>query len=169
MFATVGMAVFLTQYLQSVLGLSPFKAALWSLVPAAGVAVMAPIGAALAQRVDRAHVMGGGFLLSACGFLWLSQVRRRLGHLVHPRRRLLSTRAAWSPPWPVVQDEGQFRLQIHVRSLEGHREDARIRVHGPAVLPVVCGPDADVVEGFAVLGAERTYDGRRDHRNILQL
>ncbi|MFE3519934.1 MFS transporter [Streptomyces sp. NPDC059166] len=75
MFATVGMAVFLTQYLQSVLGLSPFDAALWSLVPAAGVAVMGPAGAALAQRVDRAYVMGGGFLLSACGFLWLAQVR----------------------------------------------------------------------------------------------
>ncbi|WP_326791927.1 MFS transporter [Streptomyces sp. NBC_00841] len=75
MFATVGMAVFLTQYLQSVLGLSPFTAALWSLVPAAGVAVMAPIGAALAQRIDRAYVMGGGFLVSACGFLWLTQVR----------------------------------------------------------------------------------------------
>ncbi|MGC5411156.1 MFS transporter, partial [Streptomyces sp. DT225] len=75
MFATVGMAVFLTQYLQSVLGLSPFRAALWSLVPAAGVAVAAPAGAALAQRADRAYVMGGGFLVSACGFLWLSQVR----------------------------------------------------------------------------------------------
>lgn len=48
---------------------------LWSLVPAAGVAVMAPAGAALAQRMDRAYVMGGGFLLSACGFLWLTQVR----------------------------------------------------------------------------------------------
>ncbi|NUK10365.1 MFS transporter [Streptomyces lunaelactis] len=75
MFATVGMAVFLTQYLQSVLGMSPFEAALWSLVPAAGVAVMAPAAAALAQRTDRAFVMGGGFLISACGFLWLTQVR----------------------------------------------------------------------------------------------
>ncbi|PZT73353.1 MULTISPECIES: MFS transporter [unclassified Streptomyces] len=75
MFATVGMAVFFTQYLQSVLGLSPFDAALWSLVPAAGVAIMAPAAAALAQRMDRAYVMGGGFLLSACGFLWLAQVR----------------------------------------------------------------------------------------------
>jgi DHA2 family multidrug resistance protein-like MFS transporter len=74
MFATVGMAVFLSQYLQSVLGRSPFDAALWSLVPAAGVAVMAPTGAVLAQRVDRAYVMGGGFLLSACGFLWLTRV-----------------------------------------------------------------------------------------------
>ncbi|MEU8703773.1 MFS transporter [Streptomyces sp. NPDC048565] len=75
MFATVGMAVFFTQYLQSVLGQSPLTAALWSLVPAAGVALMAPTGAALAQRTDRAYVMGGGFLLAACGFLWLSQVR----------------------------------------------------------------------------------------------
>lgn len=75
MFATVGMAVFFTQYLQSVLGLSPFTAALWSLVPAVGVAFMAPTGAALAQRIDRAYVMGGGFLISACGFVWLTQVR----------------------------------------------------------------------------------------------
>ncbi|MFD9951415.1 MFS transporter [[Kitasatospora] papulosa] len=74
MFATVGMAVFFTQYLQSVLGLSPLTAALWSLVPAAGVAVMAPTGAALAQRVDRAYVMAGGFLMAACGFLWLSRL-----------------------------------------------------------------------------------------------
>ncbi|MFD8475053.1 MFS transporter [Streptomyces globisporus] len=75
MFATVGMAVFLTQYLQSVLGLSPFRAALWSLVPAVGAAVAAPVAAALAQRVDRAYVMGGGLLVSACGFLWMTQVR----------------------------------------------------------------------------------------------
>ncbi|MFJ9090216.1 MFS transporter [Streptomyces globisporus] len=75
MFATVGMAVFLTQYLQSVLGLSPFRAALWSLVPAVGAAVAAPVAAALAQRVDRAYVMGGGFLASACGFLWMTHVR----------------------------------------------------------------------------------------------
>ncbi|MFE6161164.1 MFS transporter [Streptomyces sp. NPDC056486] len=74
MFATVGMAVFLTQYLQSVLGMGPFEAALWSLVPGASVVVMAPVAAVLAQRVDRAYVMGGGFLFSACGFLWLTQV-----------------------------------------------------------------------------------------------
>ncbi|MGW0787572.1 MFS transporter [Streptomyces sp. NPDC002911] len=75
MFATVGMAVFFTQYLQSVLGQSPLTAALWSLVPAAGVALMAPTAAALAQRTDRAYVMGGGFSVAACGFLWLSQLR----------------------------------------------------------------------------------------------
>ncbi|MEV7421761.1 MFS transporter [Streptomyces sp. NPDC091212] len=75
MAATVGYAIFLTQYLQSVLGKSPFEAALWSLVPSLGVVVAAPTGAALATRVDRAHVMCGGLLLSAAGFGWLSQVR----------------------------------------------------------------------------------------------
>ena len=75
MFATVGMAVFFTQYLQSVLGKGPLEAALWSLVPAAGVGAMAPTGAALAQKFDRAYVMCGGFLVSAGGFLWMTQVR----------------------------------------------------------------------------------------------
>ncbi|WP_329035509.1 MFS transporter [Streptomyces sp. NBC_01725] len=75
MFATVGMAVFLTQYLQSVQGLSPFEAALWSLVPASGVIVAAPTAAILAQRVDRAYVMGGGFVVAAAGFSWLTQIR----------------------------------------------------------------------------------------------
>ncbi|MFE9569439.1 MFS transporter [Streptomyces sp. NPDC006692] len=73
--ATVGMAVFLTQYLQSVLGKSPFQAALWSLVPAAGAFVGAPAGATLARRLDRGSVMAGGFAVSACGFLALTQVR----------------------------------------------------------------------------------------------
>ncbi|MGW1020261.1 MFS transporter [Streptomyces niveus] len=75
MFATVGMAVFLTQYLQSVQGLSPFEAALWSLVPASGVLVAAPTAAILAQRTDRAYVMGGGFVFAAAGFFWMTQVR----------------------------------------------------------------------------------------------
>ncbi|MFD0072323.1 MFS transporter [Streptomyces sp. NPDC127166] len=76
MAATVGFAVFLTQYLQSVLGQSPLEAALWSLVPAGGVMVAAPLAAAVAQRVDRAYVMGGGFLVSAGGFAWLAAVDR---------------------------------------------------------------------------------------------
>ncbi|GAA3492461.1 MFS transporter [Streptomyces cremeus] len=74
MFATVGFAVFFTQYLQSVRGMSPLEAALWSLVPSAVVPVLAPLGAALAARVDRAYVMTGGFLLAAGGFLWLTRV-----------------------------------------------------------------------------------------------
>ncbi|MEV8590655.1 MFS transporter [Streptomyces sp. NPDC051180] len=76
MAATVGFAVFLTQYLQSVLGQSPFEAALWSLVPTGGVLVAAPTAAVLAKSLDRAHVMGGGFLVSAAGFAWLATVDR---------------------------------------------------------------------------------------------
>ncbi|MFJ8662610.1 MFS transporter [Streptomyces sp. NPDC093795] len=76
MVATVGFAVFLTQYLQSVLGQSPFEAALWSLVPTGGVLVAAPLAAALARRVDRAYIMGGGFLVAAVGFGWLAGIDR---------------------------------------------------------------------------------------------
>ncbi|MFJ3904707.1 MFS transporter [Streptomyces sp. NPDC090025] len=72
MAATVGFAVFLTQYLQSVLGQSAFEAALWSLVPAVGVMAAAPTAAALAQKLPRAYVMAGGFLVSAAGFGWLA-------------------------------------------------------------------------------------------------
>ncbi|MET9953068.1 MFS transporter [Streptomyces sp. NPDC006339] len=74
MAATVGFAVFLTQYLQSVLGLSPFEAALWSVVPTVGVMAAAPAGAALARRTDRAYVVTGGFLVAAAGFAWLTSV-----------------------------------------------------------------------------------------------
>ncbi|MFF3315419.1 MFS transporter [Streptomyces sp. NPDC003035] len=74
MVATVGFAVFLTQYLQSVLGQSPLEAALWSLAPSLGVVIAAPTAAALAKRVDRAAVMTGGFLLSAAGFTSLTLI-----------------------------------------------------------------------------------------------
>ncbi|MFD7526858.1 MFS transporter [Streptomyces sp. NPDC059849] len=73
MAATVGFAPFFSQYVQSVLGKSPFEAAMWSLVPSLGVLVAAPVGGALARRLDRGHVMAGGFLVSAAGFLWLTR------------------------------------------------------------------------------------------------
>ncbi len=58
MLALVGNAVFMTQYLQLVLGMSPLKAALWSLAPSVVVGAAAPLGAALARRIDRAYVLG---------------------------------------------------------------------------------------------------------------
>ncbi|MFD8742974.1 MFS transporter [Streptomyces sp. NPDC059616] len=73
MAATVGFAPFFSQYMQSVLGKSPFEAAMWSLVPSLGVLVAAPVGGALARRFDRGYVMAGGFLVSAAGFLWLTR------------------------------------------------------------------------------------------------
>jgi MFS transporter, DHA2 family, multidrug resistance protein len=76
MFALVGNAVFLTQYLQLALGMSPLRSALWSLVPSVVVAAAAPAATALAQRYDRGGVMAGGFLVGAAGFGVLTQVHR---------------------------------------------------------------------------------------------
>src|SRR5215469_4980048 len=75
MFAIVGFAIFATQYLQSVLGMSPLTAALWSLVPMAGTMTVAPAAQLLAGRVDRAYIAAGGFFLAGAGFAGLTQLR----------------------------------------------------------------------------------------------
>jgi MFS transporter, DHA2 family, multidrug resistance protein len=72
-FALVGNAIFLTQYLQSVLGYTPFVAALWSLLPSVFVGGAAVLAGALGRRIDRAYVMGGGFVTAATGFGILTQ------------------------------------------------------------------------------------------------
>ncbi len=74
-FAMLGSAIFTTQYLQSVLGLSPLTAALWSIVPSVGVAIAAPVASTLAQKVNRAYVVGAGFAVAAVGFAGLAEVR----------------------------------------------------------------------------------------------
>ncbi|WFE49098.1 MFS transporter [Micromonospora sp. WMMD1155] len=74
MFALVGFAIFTTQHLQSVLGLSPLRAALWSLVPSLAVGGVAPAAAALAQRVERAYLIGAGFAIAVLGFVVLTRV-----------------------------------------------------------------------------------------------
>ena len=74
MFAIVGFAIFTTQYLQSVLGMSPLTAALWSLVPMAGTMAAAMATRVLVQRFDRAYVAAGGFFISGAGFAALTQL-----------------------------------------------------------------------------------------------
>ncbi len=74
MFAIVGFAIFTTQYLQSVLGMKPLTAALWSLVPMAGTMAAAPVTRVLVQHVDRAFVAAGGFLIAGAGFAGLTQL-----------------------------------------------------------------------------------------------
>jgi DHA2 family multidrug resistance protein-like MFS transporter len=73
--ALVGNAIFMTQYLQLVHGLSPLKAALWSLAPSVVVGGAAPLATSLTKKVDRAFVIGGAFVLAASGFGVLTQVR----------------------------------------------------------------------------------------------
>lgn len=67
-FAMMGSAYFITQYLQSVLGYTPLRAALWSLAPALAVGVAAPLSTWAGRRLGRARVVSGGFLVMACGF-----------------------------------------------------------------------------------------------------
>jgi DHA2 family multidrug resistance protein-like MFS transporter len=74
MFALVGFAILLTQYLQSALGLSPLRAALWSILPAAGAGGVGPVTTVLMARMDRAYVAAGGFLLAAGGYVVLSRI-----------------------------------------------------------------------------------------------
>ncbi|MFE0189567.1 MFS transporter [Streptomyces sp. NPDC058989] len=71
-FAVVGCAVFFTQYLQTVKGMSPMEAALWNLVPTLAVGGMAAVATGLARRMDRAYVIALGFAVAAGGFVWLS-------------------------------------------------------------------------------------------------
>ncbi|MFI0786628.1 MFS transporter [Streptomyces lydicus] len=72
MFAVVGCAVFFTQYLQTVRGMSPLEAALWNLLPTLAVGGMTVVATSLAQRMDRAYVIALGFAIAAGGFIWLS-------------------------------------------------------------------------------------------------
>jgi MFS transporter, DHA2 family, multidrug resistance protein len=73
-FALIGNAVFMTGYVQLVLGYTPLTAALWSLVPTVGVALSAPFAAGLGQRFGRPAVAACGLLVGAAGFVVLTAV-----------------------------------------------------------------------------------------------
>lgn len=66
--AIMGNAILLTQYLQSVLGMSALRAALWSLAPTIVVGAVAPMAGVLAGRIGRPVVMASGLLVAAGGF-----------------------------------------------------------------------------------------------------
>lgn len=72
-FALVGNAVFMTAYLQLVLGQGPLEAALWSLVPTAGVALATPLASTSAARWGRRPVLVAGLLVAAAGFAVLTR------------------------------------------------------------------------------------------------
>jgi DHA2 family multidrug resistance protein-like MFS transporter len=81
MFAILGNAVYLTQYLQSVLGMSPLRAALWSLVPSLGVGAVIAVSSALIKIFDRATVIAGGFLFVLAGYAVQATLLRADSHL----------------------------------------------------------------------------------------
>ncbi|PYI53067.1 MFS transporter [Paenibacillus flagellatus] len=74
-FTLMASALVNTQFLQSVLGYSPFVASLWSVAPSIVVGAAVPLAAKLSLAHGRPRVMAGGFALSAIGFLVLTQVR----------------------------------------------------------------------------------------------
>jgi DHA2 family multidrug resistance protein-like MFS transporter len=73
-FIAVGYFLFVAQYLQLVLGLSPLEAGLWSLPSAVGFIVGSNLAPRLLRRVRPAYVIGGGLGLAAVGLGVLTQV-----------------------------------------------------------------------------------------------
>ncbi|MFL6145650.1 MAG: MFS transporter [Labedaea sp.] len=74
-FGIAGFAIFTTQYLQSVLGMRPLEAALWSLLAGVGVGAAAPLVSAVAQRgVNRGYLVGASFLVAAAGLVVLTRI-----------------------------------------------------------------------------------------------
>jgi MFS transporter, DHA2 family, multidrug resistance protein len=73
-FVNFGIAVFIAQYLQLVLGLSPFEAGLWTVPYAAGFIVGALLTPIFVRWIRPALVMAGGLSLASAGFVLLTQV-----------------------------------------------------------------------------------------------
>ena len=71
-----GVYIFIAQYLQLVLGLSPLQAGLATVPSMAAYIVGSMVVPAIARRVRPAYVMGAGLVISAGGFGLLTQVDR---------------------------------------------------------------------------------------------
>ena len=73
-FVMVGYFLFVAQYLQLVLGLSPLEAGLWSVPSALGFVVGSNAAPRIVRRVRAAYVMGAGLGIAAVGLAVLTQV-----------------------------------------------------------------------------------------------
>ena len=71
LFFMFGSFIFMAQYLQLVVGLSPLEAGLWSLPGAIAFTLMSFMNARLAARYSSLQIFVGGLLLSAFGFAML--------------------------------------------------------------------------------------------------
>jgi DHA2 family multidrug resistance protein-like MFS transporter len=76
---TFGVYIFIAQYLQLVLGLSPLIAGLWTLPWSAGFIVGTLLVPSIVRRLGTALTMGGGLLLASIGFAVITQVGRGSG------------------------------------------------------------------------------------------
>jgi DHA2 family multidrug resistance protein-like MFS transporter len=73
-FAAFGSFLFIAQYLQLVLGLSPLQAGLWSVPGAITFIIGSNLAPIIVQRVRPAFVVAGGLALAAIGLGLLTQV-----------------------------------------------------------------------------------------------
>jgi MFS transporter, DHA2 family, multidrug resistance protein len=78
-FVIAGIFLFIAQYLQLVLRLSPLVAGLWTVPSAGGLIAGSMLAPVLVRRVRPAFVMAGGLALSAVGFGMLAQVNAASG------------------------------------------------------------------------------------------
>jgi DHA2 family multidrug resistance protein-like MFS transporter len=69
-FVSFGYFLFIAQYLQLVLGLSPFDAGLWTLPWTAAFIIGSTVTPPLARRLAPAYLMGAGLALSGVGY-WM--------------------------------------------------------------------------------------------------
>jgi DHA2 family multidrug resistance protein-like MFS transporter len=75
-FTTFGCYIFISQYLQLVLGLSPLVAGLWTLPWSLGFIVGSMLTPRLIVHFRKTTIMAYGLLLAAAGFVVLSQISR---------------------------------------------------------------------------------------------
>jgi DHA2 family multidrug resistance protein-like MFS transporter len=73
-FAFFGVNFFIAQYLQLVLGLSPFEAGLWTLPGAIAFIISSNVAPRLVQRVRPVNIVTTGWILAAAGLAVLTQV-----------------------------------------------------------------------------------------------
>jgi DHA2 family multidrug resistance protein-like MFS transporter len=73
-FVAVGYFLYIAQYLQLVIGLSPLEAGLWSMPAAIGFIAGSQAAPRIVRRVRPAYVIGAGLAMGAVGLVVLTQV-----------------------------------------------------------------------------------------------
>ncbi|MGW2658710.1 MFS transporter [Streptomyces sp. NPDC001478] len=73
-FTLVGYSLFSTQYMQSVLGMSALKSALWTIPGTVAVGAVVPVATVLVRTVKPAVIIASGFGLATVALLMLTQV-----------------------------------------------------------------------------------------------
>jgi DHA2 family multidrug resistance protein-like MFS transporter len=74
LFIAFGSFLFVAQYLQLVLGMTPLEAGLWTAPTGIAFAAGSVLTPLIVRRVKPVHVMTGGFLLVALGFALMTQI-----------------------------------------------------------------------------------------------